>query len=97
MVTAVKDTLSRLSLTEAKSPCIDSMPLQRKHDEIDLLLSVEQPDALTRRNIQVFAEETIHELKIRLCKKEFFTNKHSLVFGNRELLENETIGQVTSK
>lgn len=66
-------------------------------NDINLLLTVEQPETITQRRLQVFAGETIRELKIQLRKKEYFTNKHCLIFGNRELLEDETIGQVSEE
>lgn len=97
MATAVEDGLSRLSLTDSNEPHLASLSAPNQLDAINLVLTVEKPNAITKTEFQVFAEETIHELKIRLRKKEFFTNKYALVFGHRELLEDETIGQLASQ
>jgi len=94
MATAVEDGLSRLSLTDSNEPHLSSLAVMPHLDSINLVLTVEKPHAITKTEFQAFAEETIHDLKIRLRKREFFTNKHSLVFGHRELLEDETVGQL---
>lgn len=96
MAAAVEDGLSSLSLTDSNELHLTTVS-RAKLDAINLLLSVEKPHAITQRKFHVFAEDTIRSLKIKLRKKEFFTNKHSLVFGHRELMEDETIGQLAAQ
>lgn len=96
MATAVEDGLSRLTLTDSNEPHLSPLSVPTQLDAINVVLTIEKPHAITKTEFQVFAEETIHDLKIRLSKKEFFTNKHALVFGHRELLEGETVGQLAA-
>lgn len=44
--------------------------------------------------MQVFADDTIKDIKLRLRNRGWFTTKHCLVFGDRELLEHEKIADV---
>lgn len=72
-------------------------PLRR---EINLLLSVEDGQAgkgYRSETINVAPGETIQGLKMRLRSHSFFTNRHCLVFGERALMESETIGQVIAR
>jgi hypothetical protein len=83
-----------------------SIPPQQTHAaesrlrEINLLLSLQQglhqADAMSYDTIQVFADETIKNIKLRLRNRGWFTSKHCLVFGERELLEHEKIADVAT-
>lgn len=68
--------------------------------EINLLLTVEQREGSSNTHsetINVMAEETIKNLKLRLRNRGFFSSRHCLVFGDRKLLESERIGEVASR
>ncbi|GMH41452.1 hypothetical protein BSKO_09362 [Bryopsis sp. KO-2023] len=68
--------------------------------EINLLLTVEERGGkqnVHSETINVMAEETIQNLKLRLRNRGFFTSRHCLVFGERKLMENERIGEVASR
>lgn len=68
--------------------------------EINLLLSVEESmggKGYRSETINVMAGETIRNLKIRLRNHGFFTKNHCLVFGERAVMENETVGQVVTE
>lgn len=68
--------------------------------EINLLLSVEDNmggKGYRSETINVMAGETIRNLKIRLRNHGFFTKNHCLVFGERAVMENETVGQVVTE
>ena len=97
MATAVTERQRRGPNAENTLKPLAVSSLTTQHlDDINLLLTVEQEahNRVTQRKIQVLAEETVRDLKIHLRKKEVFTNQHCLVFGHRELLEDETIGHV---
>lgn len=73
--------------------------------EVNLLLSVEniEPGIPSKawpryhtETAHAFATETIQHLRLRLKNRGLFTGRHSLVFGDRELVEHETVGQVAS-
>jgi hypothetical protein len=67
----------------------------RSDKEITVMLSVRQPDGEQTELIHVLADETIRDVKLRLSRSAWFTNGHSkLVFGDRELLEHETVSQL---
>lgn len=69
--------------------------------EINLLLAVQRPRfdvnggrALEFDTIQALPQDTIKDVKLRLKNKGWYSSKHCLVFGNRELMEHEVIGQI---
>lgn len=77
-----------------------------RYKEVNLLVSVETRERDERgsgagnyrtETIHTFASETIHSLRVRLKNKGVFTGRHCLVFGDRQLLENETVGQVAAQ
>lgn len=71
--------------------------------EINLLLAVQRPvvdsagaPAYQYDTIQALPADTIKDVKLRLKNKGWYSAKHCLVFGDRELLEHEVIGQIAS-
>lgn len=71
--------------------------------EVNLLLSVEtqggsyQNGRFRSETVHALHHETIHNLRLRLRDRGLFTNSHCLVFGDRELLGHETVGQVAAR
>lgn len=44
--------------------------------------------------MQAFPGDTIRDIKLRLRNRGWFTSRHCLIFGNKELLEHETVAEV---
>lgn len=86
-------------LNAMASKSLALQPRDKAQKEINVLLSVQKTDwpSTTGQTelIQVLAEETIKDVKLKLSNRAgWFTSKHCLVFGNRELLEHETVSQL---
>jgi hypothetical protein len=63
-----------------------------------LRVLVEGPDGpQSRVTLPVSGMETIRELKMVLSKKSWFTSKHCLFFGDRELLDHQQVAQVVHR
>jgi hypothetical protein len=79
-------------------PTIHSWPRSQDHfQEINLFLSVQKPSTAgyEHETLQVFPGNTVRDVKLRLRNKSWFRQgAYTLVFGDRELLEEETVGEV---
>jgi hypothetical protein len=90
--------LASLQLSPSKAAAAVRPP-SKSDKEITVMLSVQQPAGdsgfQTTELIHVLADETIRDVKLRLSKASWFSSAPSkLVFGDRELLEHETVSQL---
>lgn len=54
---------------------------------------VEGPDG-SHLTLPVHTTDTVKELKMALSNKSWFTNKHCLFFGNRQLLDHQQVAEI---
>lgn len=100
----IRNTLSTTSASAKSQSTSNGSSTSKSSEEVNVLLTIEKIDndiesctktkTFFKKSVQVFMNESFQHLKIRLRNRGYFTKDHCFVFGDRKLLENETVGQL---
>ena len=80
------------------SPCVTQPPCDsaacRAANQPARAVQILLDDGGTRTSVPVAGDDTVRELKLQLAKGGWFTSKHCLFFGDRELLDHQHVADV---